>query len=115
MSGNGKATAEITEAEFLGQVIALAELLGYHAAHFRPALTSRGWRTPVQGSLGKGFPDLVLVSARRRRVVFAELKRDKAHLSDEQVTVLEVLRLAGAEVHVWRPKDWDEIAAILGT
>jgi hypothetical protein len=48
----------ITEAAFLRQVLDLAKLRGWRTAHFRPAQTSRGWRTAVQGD-GAGFPDLV--------------------------------------------------------
>jgi hypothetical protein len=44
---------------------------GWRAAHFRPARTAKGWRTPVAAD-GAGFPDLVLV--RRTRIVAAELK-----------------------------------------
>ena len=101
---------KITEAEFMAQVIDLATVLGWYTAHFRPALTSRGWRTPVQGVLGKGFPDLVLV---RDRVIFAELKRDGANLTPEQELVLDQLVIAGAEVRVWRPADFDRITEIL--
>ncbi len=105
--------SEPTEAEFMVQVLELSSILGWEAAHFRPALTSRGWRTPVQGSLGRGFPDLVLARARDGRHLLAELKRDKAKTSPDQDRVIEVLRTAGALVYVWRPSDWDEIVATL--
>ncbi|MGH7642835.1 MAG: hypothetical protein ACRENX_07470 [Candidatus Dormibacteria bacterium] len=36
-----------TEADLLRTVLAVAHLYGYRAAHFRPALTRHGWRTPV--------------------------------------------------------------------
>lgn len=98
------------ETEFLGQVLELATLLGWHAAHFRPAQTARGWRTPVQGDLGKGFPDLVLV--RGARLVFAELKGDKGKVTPEQADVLAVFSYA-AETYVWRPRDFEAIASTL--
>lgn len=100
----------MTEAEFQRQVTDLATILGWEHAHFRPAQTSKGWRTPVSGTLGKGFPDLIL--ARRDRLIFAELKADKGKLSTDQERVLDVLILA-AEVRVWRPADFDRIAEIL--
>lgn len=105
----------MTETDLLADVIELGALLGWHSAHFRPALTSRGWRTPVQGTLGKGFPDLVLVRARDRRLIFAELKSDAGRLSPAQDEVLDVLRALAplAEVHVWRPRDWDTIVEVL--
>lgn len=101
------------ESEFLRQVIELAALYGFAAAHFRPALTSRGWRTPVQGPLGAGFPDLVLVNVRRRRVLFVELKSDAGKVSADQAAVLAALEEAGAETRVWRPRDFDVLQADL--
>ena len=98
----------LTEADFLRQVIELAHLLGWRVAHFRPALTARGWRTPVQGD-GAGFPDLILV--RRERAIAAELKREiGGHVSDDQRLWLAALDAAGLETAVWRPSDFDRIA-----
>lgn len=97
----------ITETAFLSQVLELAALLGYEGAHFRPALTQKGWRTPVQGSLGKGWPDLVLV--RGSRILFVELKTDKGTVSPDQHRVLEVLEATGAYVNVWTPSMFDRI------
>lgn len=73
----------MSEAAFQRQVTGLAQLLGWHWAHFRPGRTERGWATPVSGPIGAGFPDLVLAN---------------------------VLRQSGAEVRVWRPSDIDAIA-----
>lgn len=102
----------MTETQFLSQVLELAAMLGWSAAHFRPALTSRGWRTPVQGNLGKGFPDLVLVHP-FRGVLFVELKSDTGHVSADQAAVLALLSEAGARTALWRPRDFDAIAAVL--
>lgn len=84
-------------------VFELARALGYRVAHFRPAKTEQGWRTAVAAD-GKGFPDLVLVG--RGRVIFAELKGQYRQLEPEQVAWLDALRAAGAEVYLWRPRDW---------
>jgi hypothetical protein len=73
----------ITESEFLDQVLQYAKLRGWRSAHFRPAKTIDGWRTPVSGD-GKGFPDLLLV--RGDRVIVAELKVGKNKLTLEQIT-----------------------------
>jgi hypothetical protein len=100
----------ITETEFQRQVTDLAEILGWQWVHFRPAQTSRGWRTPVSGPLGKGWPDLLLV--RHGRFVFAELKAGKGRTTLDQETVMHVLAV-GAECHVWRPADFDAIAETL--
>lgn len=103
-------TLRETEAGFTAAVLDLAKLHGWRSAHFRPAMTAHGWRTPVQGD-GKGFPDLVLV--RGPRIIFAELKAAKGRLSDEQEAWLADLRGTPAEVYVWRPDDWDAIVQIL--
>lgn len=102
----------MTETAFLAQVLDLAAILGYEGAHFRPALTGRGWRTAVQGSLGKGWPDLVLIRPRDLRLVVAELKSDTGRLTPDQERVLEVMGNV-AETYVWRPADFDRIAEIL--
>lgn len=96
----------------------LAPMLGWETFHVRPARTVNGWRTPTEGSLAKGWPDLVLVRARDRRLIFAELKRELEVPTVEQWEVLAILgALVGAcrshaggpllavETHVWRPSD----------
>ena len=112
--------AELTgpsEADFMGQVTQLAEMLGWAWVHFRPAQTTRGWRTPVSGPLGKGWPDLVLVRARDRRLIFAELKTDKAKPTRAQENVMAILNsltMTGTlGVYLWKPKDWDSIVEVL--
>lgn len=113
MTAKAPGLLAMSETEFLRQVLELAAMLGWSGAHFRPALTSRGWRTPVQGPLGAGFPDLVLVNVRRRRVLFVELKSDAGKVSADQAAVLAALEEAGAETRVWRPRDWDVLQADL--
>jgi hypothetical protein len=92
----------MSEAELQGNVIDLAHLLGFRVAHFRPARTATGWRTPVAAD-GAGWPDLTLV--RGDRLVFVELKRSKGKVTEEQQAWLEALGNV-AEVYVWRPADW---------
>jgi hypothetical protein len=67
------------ERDFQTAVIDLAHLAGWTLAHFRPAQTRHGWRTPVAGD-GQGFPDLILTKG--PRLVIAELKTQKGKLSD---------------------------------
>lgn len=100
----------ITEAMFTDQVLELAGILGWTTAHFRPAMTTHGWRTPVQGD-GKGFPDLIL--CRRDRLVVAELKVGRNKVTADQLHWLDSFKAAGAEVFVWTPADWDEITGEL--
>lgn len=95
----------MTEAEFQRGVIELAQLSGWLVAHFRPAQTMHGWKTPVSGD-GKGFPDLVMA---RERVIYRELKAQRGTLSMDQLFWGDALRRAGADYAVWRPKDWPQI------
>jgi hypothetical protein len=100
-----------TESDFLGWVLDWAERRGWRRAHFRPARTAAGWRTPVMAD-GAGFPDLCLV--RPPRVIFAELKSDKGALGRHQTgwrTDLEAC--PGVEFWVWRPADRPEILDVL--
>lgn len=100
---------KVDEASFQATVIDAAHLQGWRVAHFRPAMTSSGWRTPVAAD-GKGFPDLVLV---RDRVVFAELKGSSGQVRPDQRQWLDALQAAGVEAYCWRPRDWDEIERTL--
>lgn len=102
----------MTEAQLQAAVIDVARFLGWRVAHFRPARTASGWRTPV-GADGAGFPDLVLV---RDRVVYAELKAERGRLGPAQRVWLDILEAAGAEVYLWGPVDWHSgaIDAVLG-
>lgn len=101
--------AEITEHEWQKNVIDLAHLFGWKVAHFRPAQTTKGWRTPVAAD-GAGWPDLVLV---RDRIVAAELKREGGKVAPAQQEWLDALQAAGAETHVWRPSDLEQVAETL--
>jgi len=120
------------------QVAELAHMLGWETIAFRPLFTKRGFRTPGSGSMAKGWPDMTLVRARDRRLIFAELKSDVGVVSPDQRRVLDVLtalsmrfveaifsefdpdKLIGhasatgsIEVYVWRPRDFDLIQQVL--
>lgn len=101
--------AQMTEAQWQEQVIAFARLRAWLVAHFRPAQTSQGWRTPVTAD-GAGFPDLVLV---RERVVVVELKSETGRVSVEQRRWAIALKLAHAEHYLWRPSDWPQVEEAL--
>lgn len=115
------------EAAFQDQVVEIAQLYRWRVAHFRPAQTTKGWRTPVSAD-GKGFPDLIMT--RPRELIVAELKTAVGRLSpDQQAWVADLSTVADAvgtaargdiwgtevavEVYVWRPADFDEIQARL--
>lgn len=93
------------------QVLAVARQFRWRVAHFRPALTKHGWRTPVAAD-GKGFPDLLLV---RDRVLAVELKADAGKLTADQQTWLDSFTTAGIETHVWRPADYEIVITTLRT
>lgn len=92
----------MSEATLQANVIDLARLRGWHVAHFRPALTRRGYRTPVEADAA-GFPDLVLV---REYVLFAELKSETGRTRPEQLAWRQWLAEAHYHVRLWRPSDW---------
>lgn len=111
----------MSEAELQAAVIECAQLLGWKCAHFRPAMTSKGWRTPVSAD-GAGWPDLTLqrTIGERKRLIFAELKTEKGKTSAAQDEWLEALEHTddendGGECYVWRPSMWlsGEIESIL--
>ena len=99
----------MSEAELQNNVIDLAHILGWKIVHFRPAMTLRGWRTPVSAD-GKGFKDLVLV---RERVIWAECKTERGVITSEQQNWHSWLIAAKQEAYIWRPKDLEKIKQIL--
>lgn len=91
--------APMTEKAFQVIVVELATTFGYRIFHTFDSRRS-----------APGFPDLVLV---RDRVIWAELKSDTGQVSAAQQKWLDALQLAGQEVHLWRPKDLQDIAHVL--
>lgn len=70
----------------------IAMLLGWDWLHVRPGLKANGrWWTATTGTLAK-WPDLVLVHAGRRRLIFAELVGELDQPTPEQTAVLDLLR-----------------------
>ena len=84
----------------------------------------------MSGPLGAGWPDLVLLHVKDRRLIFAELKGESGKVSADQAAVLAALRALGLpcpdrmdgmgpghwprpETHLWRPADFDEIVKVL--
>lgn len=102
-------TIPLSERDFQRQIIEYAQLKGWRVAHFRPALTEKGWRTAVSAD-GAGFPDLVLV---RDRVIFAEVKAKSGKATVEQTVWGEALLVAGSEYYLWRPSQWPDIQSTL--
>ena len=112
LTAEERALRAVPEAALQSQVVGLATVFGWEWCHWRALRNGRGiWQVPVEGPLGKGWPDLTLVRERDHRLVFAELKRENEDPTPEQVRVLEVLesvaRVAAPwiEVYLWRPSD----------
>jgi len=97
------------EGEFQDELMVYAKLRGWKRAHFRPAKTDRGWRTPVSGD-GAGFPDLILA---RERLVVVECKAGNNKPSADQVDWLEAFIRCGVETYVWYPEDLEEAKRVL--
>jgi hypothetical protein len=96
---------EMTEAGLQSLVTELAGMYGFVWVHFRAGLRANGrWYVPVEGPLGKGWPDLVLVRVRDARLLFVELKRETERPSADQAAILAALATVG-ETYVWRPSD----------
>jgi hypothetical protein len=85
----------LTEEQFQSQVIQLAQLHGYLLIY----------HTHDSRRSQPGFPDLVLVSLRRGRCLFRELKTAKGKLSPAQTLWIQGMQNAGLNAGVWRPED----------
>ena len=102
MRGSAATRARLTEDQWKQRVIDTAKCYGWLVQHTRPARTTQGWRTPIQGHAG--FPDLVL--CRKHQLLVVELKSDTGKLTREQRTWLSELGPFG---RLWRPADWSEV------
>lgn len=92
----------MSEDDFLRKVIDYAHWHNWLVAHFRPAQTGKGWRTPMQGDAG--YIDLTL--ARNGVVLFYELKSERGHPTAAQIAWLSALAPAS---RLYRPSDWPKI------
>lgn len=89
----------LSEREWQSQVIRAARSLDWTVYHTHDSRRSN-----------PGWPDLALV---RDRLVIAELKTDTGKLSADQERWLDLLTNAGVETYVWRPRDLDDVLAVL--
>ena len=92
----------ITERDLREQIRDLCKLFGW-----KMYFTWRSIHSPA------GFPDLVLANSEQKKVIFAELKREKGKVTPEQKEWLDALKACGQTVYVWRPGDIEAIAEIL--
>ena len=94
------------ESHFLGRVVQLARAYGFQSELI--------YHTHRSDHSQAGFPDLVLV--RPPRVIFAELKTERAPrlLPLAQEVWKDALeRCPGVEYYLWRPRDFPSIERIL--
>jgi len=106
------ATLHMTEASLQEAVASLAHVYRWRVAHFRAAVTGKGFRTPVAYD-GKGFPDLILV--RRPFVLAVELKADAGFLDDDQERWCNAFANGVVPYDVWTPREFADgtIARVL--
>ena len=110
----------MSERDFQRSVMELAELSGWETLHVRTSMQQGRYMTATTGTMSKGWPDLLLIHRSQQRIIWAELKAEKGRLRPDQSRVLSVLwqlvegpTREWAEVHVWKPSDWDTIEATL--
>lgn len=100
---------DVTEANWQIIVINIARINGwsvYWPPPNRPGRNGHVW------SIVAGWPDLAFV--REGEFFLAELKRETGKTTDEQDEWIRLLRSAGVEVHVWRPRDEMAVRERLG-
>lgn len=85
----------MSERQLQDQIIELAKRMGFIVYHTHDSRRSES-----------GFPDLVLVHPKQRRVMWRELKSETGTTTPEQKVWISTLSLVGADVDVWRPRDW---------
>ena len=113
----------ISETAFSSQVFDLLNLFQWRWCHIRPAFSSKGYRTPIQGHdpdgfKGKGLPDIIAVKELLSGEVvtlFAELKSEDGKLELAQRRWIELLiRTRGsAFTFIWIPSQFEQIVEVL--
>lgn len=86
----------MTERQFQAAIVQLARTAGWRVYHTHDSRRSEA-----------GFPDLVLVHAKRRQLLFMEVKSERGRLSKDQREWLDDLSKATLTAGgVVRPSDW---------
>jgi VRR-NUC domain len=114
----------MSEAEFQREVVRLARSLLWGvtiqawkrdnddlSAYGQPPEPLAGLVFHPRFSVGSepGWPDLVLIRRRDKRVLFRELKSDTGVVHPRQAAVLELMTACGLDAAVWRPSDLTRI------
>lgn len=103
-----RSPAPITSAEFRAmQARDMTErVLQERVRHLAVAMGWLVYHTHDSRRSEPGFPDLVLVHADRRLLLYRELKTMRGTVTAHQRRWLDALTAAGANAAVWRPTDW---------
>lgn len=88
----------MTEREFTGRIITMAQSRGFLVHHCSDSRKCTG--TP-------GFPDLVIINPMTGRMIFVELKMDGV-LDSGQKRWRWALLAGFQEWYCWRPADWED-------
>lgn len=107
-----RADRQMSEAAFQRRVLYRAKKAGWRHVHVSPAMVGGEGDTVFITPTAKGFPDLILVKA-GRQPIFAELKKELGHLTQDQWDWLDLLIAAGQCAVVWRPSDLPQIEEVL--
>jgi hypothetical protein len=109
LTGRELIERDVTGGELQAGIEQLAEMLGWWWVHFRPAKTKKGWRTPVEGPLGEGWPDLFLAHPINRRILAIECKREiDDPVTPAQELVHSVFEASGIRIYTARPSSLRE-------
>lgn len=101
---------DASERLFQDAVIKIANMNGWDAHHVRAGKFGTIYKTDGL----PGMPDVLFIHRKWHGMFWAELKTAAGRLSATQQERIEQLRRNGAEVHVWRPHQMQEIADRLG-
>ncbi len=101
------------EADYDQTIIDMAHAFGWKCVHFRAAMTSKGYRTPVSGD-AKGWLDWIFFKP-SKAPVFIEFKTGKNKPSPEQEEWLNLLQsVPGIKAGLlYLPEGLDQLKEIL--
>jgi hypothetical protein len=105
-----RAQTPLSEMEWQLKVVRFAQEHGWDWLHIPRSRVGKVWLTRADGTLAKGWYDLLLI--RGTVVLGVELKAANGKLRPDQITVHQ--RCSGAiESFVWFPGDWNEVQSVL--
>ena len=100
----------LSEMEWQMKVVRYAVQHGWDWLHIPRSRVGKVWLTRAEGTLAKGWFDLLLI--RGSVVIGVELKAANGKLRPDQITVHQRCIRAIAS-YVWFPGDWDEVQSVL--